>query len=262
VNQQRNKDWFLPWVIGAGVVLVLGGIGLYFLYRGGEPPAVTTAAPPAPEPVVEQAPPPQAAPPPPPRTLPLPRLDESDPEILGGLTELLGQPAVMRFVVPERLIRNIVVTIDNAPREQMALNQRPIKPTEGKLETAGAEESLVLSPDNYARYTPFVAVVRQIDAKTLVALYLGMAPLFQQAYEELGHPNGVFKTRLLEVVRHLLATPDPPAVVRLVQPSVVYKYADEKLEKLSAGQKLLIRMGPTNAAVIKAKLREIDAELR
>jgi hypothetical protein len=42
-----------------------------------------------------------------------------------------------------------------------------------------------------------------------------------------------------------------------VQPSVVYKYADPKLEGLSSGQKLLIRMGPANEGVIKAKLREL-----
>jgi hypothetical protein len=33
------------------------------------------------------------------------------------------------------------------------------------------------------------------------------------------------------------------------------------LEKLSAGQKWLIRMGPTNAAVVKRKLGEVRAEL-
>jgi hypothetical protein len=264
VSQQRNKDWFWPWVMGAGLVLIMGGIGLYFLQRSGdEAPSAVVATPPAAEPAVEQAPPPAVStPPPPPRTLPLPQLDESDTEILGGLTELAGQRAVMEFLVPQRIIRNIVVTIDNAPREQMALNQRPIKPTPGKLVTSGADETLVLSPENYARYTPFVAVVRQIDAKTLVALYRGLGPLFQQAYVELGHPNDVFDSRLLEVIRHLLATPEPPAEIRLVQPSVVYKYADEKLEKLSAGQKLLIRMGPTNAAAIKAKLREIEAALK
>jgi hypothetical protein len=264
VSQQRNKDWFWPWVMGAGVVLILGGIGLYFLQRDNGPTTpAAVATPPQAEPVAEQAPAqPAATAPTPARTLPLPPLDESDPEILGGLTELLGQQAVMQFLMPERIIRNIVVTIDNAPREQMALNQRPIKPTPDTFVTAGADETLVLSPDNYARYTPFVAAVRRIDAKTLVALYRGLQPLFQQAYEELGHPNSVFQTRLLEVIRHLLATPEPPAEIRLVQPSVVYKYADEKLEKLSSGQKLLIRMGPANAAVVKAKLREIEAALK
>jgi hypothetical protein len=42
----------------------------------------------------------------------------------------------------------------------------------------------------------------------------------------------------------------------------LYRYADERLENLSSGQKLLIRMGVDNAAIIKGKLREIQAELR
>jgi hypothetical protein len=100
-----------------------------------------------------------------------------------------------------------------------------------------------------------------MDAKTLVALYRGLQPLFQQAYEELGHPNGEFNTRLIEVIDHLLATPAAPAEIRLVQPSVLYRYADERLEKLSAGQKLLLRMGPENAAIIKGKLGDIRAQL-
>jgi hypothetical protein len=46
-----------------------------------------------------------------------------------------------------------------------------------------------------------------------------------------------------------------------VQPSVTYKYADPKLEALSSGQKLLIRMGPENETAVKAKLRELRAAL-
>ncbi len=144
----------------------------------------------------------------------------------------------------------------------MALTQRPIKPTPSALMTTGADEALTLSPENYARYAPFIAIVRRVDTKTLVSLYRGLEPLFQQAYEELGHPNSVFHTRLLEVIRHLIATPDAPLEVKLVQPSVQYQYADERLEKLSAGQKVLIRMGRDNATVVKAKLRELEAALK
>ena len=39
----------------------------------------------------------------------------------------------------------------------------------------------------------------------------------------------------------------------------MYIYADPTLEARPAGQKLLIRMGPENAAVIKAKLVELRA---
>jgi len=59
------------------------------------------------------------------------------------------------------------------------------------------------------------------------------------------------------VIDHLLQTPDVTQPVKLVQPSVTYKYADPKLESLSSGQKLLIRMGPQNESAVKAKLREL-----
>jgi hypothetical protein len=42
---------------------------------------------------------------------------------------------------------------------------------------------------------------------------------------------------------------------------VFYEFADAELEALPAGQKILIRIGPANAAKVKAKLREIRGEL-
>jgi Protein of unknown function (DUF3014) len=258
---QRSKDWFWPWALGAAVLLVAGGVGVWFL-RGRAPP---------PEPIVDVPPPVVETPVVPPavvdtpdlptRTLPLPPLDESDADLLGGLTELFGQGSVTQYLVPERVVRNIVVTIDNVPRQLMALDQRPIAPTPGDFVTAGPEEALVLAPENFARYEPFVAVVANIDAKTLVSFYRGLEPLFQQAYEELGNPDRSFEMRLNEVIEHLLQTPTPRGEIALVQPSVLYRYADERLERLSAGQKLLIRMGVDNASVVKGKLRELQAEL-
>ena len=159
---------------------------------------------------------------------------QSDPDVHGGLTELFGQPAA-QHLFPERIVRNVVVTIDNVTREQMALNQRPIQPTSGDFITAGPEDALVLAPENYARYEPFVALVLSMDAKTLVSLYRGLEPLFQQSYEELGHPERSFNDRLIEVIDHLLQTPNPQGEIPLVQPSVLYRYADERLEKLSVG---------------------------
>jgi hypothetical protein len=260
---ERNKDWFWPWVLGAGILLVVGGLGLYFL-RGSPPqpepvveapaPVVETPAAPPPPAVVEEAPPPAP-------TLPLPPLDESDADVVGGLTELFGQEAIAEHLMPERLVRNLVVTIDNVPRQLMALEQRPINATPGDFMTSGDEGAIVLAPENYARYEPFVALVANIDAKTLVSFYRGLEPLFQEAYEDLGNPDRSFTMRLSEVIEHLLQTPTPRGEIALVQPSVLYRYADERLEKLSAGQKLLIRMGVDNASVIKGKLREIQAEL-
>jgi hypothetical protein len=47
----------------------------------------------------------------------------------------------------------------------------------------------------------------------------------------------------------------------LVQPHVLYQFADPDLEAASAGNKILLRMGAENAEKIKSKLREIRREL-
>ena len=38
-------------------------------------------------------------------------------------------------------------------------------------------------------------------------MYKQYYPLFQQAYVDLGYPEGYFNDRLVEVIDHLLATP-------------------------------------------------------
>ena len=49
--------------------------------------------------------------------------------------------------------------------------------------------------------------------------------------------------------------------VEVYTDSVMYKYADERLESLSDPQKQLLRTGPDNMRRIKAKLRELKDSL-
>jgi hypothetical protein len=167
--------------------------------------------------------------------------------------------------VPENLVRNIVVTIDNLPRSKTAVERRPVKPTPGATiviaGTSTAEETMTLSEANFARYEPFVKLVQATDSKQLAAVYLHYYPLFQEAYEDLGYPDKYFNDRVVEVIDHLLESPTPRGPVRLTQPRVYYEFADPALEARSTGQKLLIRMGNANATQIKAKLRELRTQI-
>jgi len=56
----------------------------------------------------------------------------------------------------------------------------------------------------------------------------------------------------MEAIDDLLATPELDAPVKLLRPRVLYEFADPDLETRSAGQKILLRMGPENAARVKA----------
>jgi len=173
-----------------------------------------------------------------------------------SLVDVFGAKAVTQFLVPENIVRHIVVTVDNLPRRKVAIELRPIKPTPGTTATASQGDITTIASANFERYAPFIKVVQNTDTKTLTSVYFRLYPLFQQSYEDLGYPGQYFNDRLVEVIDDMLKTPDVQGPIQLTQPRVFYEYADPKLESLSAGQKLLLRMGPANEAIMKAKLRE------
>lgn len=261
--EESFRDKAIWW--SAGIVIAAAiAIGVYYRYYSAVPatpaqhPAAATQQPAAPPAPAIQHPIPPAAEQ---TQKPLPPLDKSDPVARDSLAGLLGKPAVEKFLVTHHVIRDIVVTVDNLPRRKVAAELRPVQPTPGETIVDDQGGTTVLSQQNYARYTPFVDVVRSLDPKALAAVYFRMYPLFQQAYESLGYPGKYFNDRLVQTIHSLLATPNVQGPIVLVRPKVFYQFADPKLEALPAGQKLLIRMGPQNASIVKAKLQALLAAI-
>ena len=248
--------------VAVGVVVFFGVLTAYYYWQH---------SPPKTEPVQVQAPPPPPPPPPkpevrqvieaPPAPPPLPTLADSDSLMLDALAGLVGNKSLMKLFHTERIIRNIVATIDNLPGRRAPMRVMPVERAPGEFIIAGTEDDRTISPKNAARYTPYVEFAEAVDAKKLVGLYVRLYPLFQQAYEELGYPKKYFNDRLIVVLDDLLAAPDIKEPIRLVQPSVYYKFADPDLEGRSIGQRILMRTGSKNEAIIKGKLRAIKQEL-
>ncbi|KPJ91108.1 MAG: hypothetical protein AMJ53_12355 [Gammaproteobacteria bacterium SG8_11] len=192
---------------------------------------------------------------------PLPLLGDSDQAMQEEFLSLFGQPFIKMFIF-KAFIHRFVVTVDNMPATKLPRKFRLAKtPPESFAVNINAQDKIFIDPKNYRRYSAYIQFVEAIDAKTLAEKYIHYYPLFQQAYEELGYPDQYFNDRLIEVIDHLLTTPDIVVPIELVRPSVFYKFADPKLEALSAGQKILIRMGYDNAMLVKSKLRELRQEL-
>lgn len=279
LRQRRGRRLEILLLLAAGVVLVL----LVLLARWGlphrepaaPPPAIASApaaAPPAPASAAAvtaaaSAPPFAAAA----ASAPLPALDESDIELTRLLDPALGHEA-MALLRPTQLVRNIVATVDNLDRAHAPRAVWPVNGAAGRFVTAPLHGQLVISADNELRYTPFLLLAEGADLPALVRLYAAWYPLFQQAYVDLGYPNRQFHPRLLAVIDHLLAAPEPegPVAVEevrvsgatpLARPWLHMVFVDPELERLSAGQKLLLRMGPVNERRLKARLQLLRAEL-
>ncbi len=191
----------------------------------------------------------------------LPSLDESDRSVADALAGIVDRGALDEFLNLTGLVRRVVVTVDNLPRKKTAQRLWPLKPTAGRFLATGDGQAVYLSPDNARRYEPFVRLVESVDTGKLAALYVRFYPLFQQAYRELGYPKGYFNDRLVEVIDHLLVTPEIDGPIRLAKPWIMYEFADPALEARSAGQKTLIRMGAANAQRVKTKLREFRRQI-
>lgn len=187
---------------------------------------------------------------------PLPELKQSDRSMAEILARLFADRKLDRFFVLEHFIERFVVMVDNLPRPQLPATHRPVKATPGTFMAQGEPGHLTIDPANYQRYTPLVQLLTALDVRKVVAIYKRLYPLFQEAYEGLGYPNAYFNDRLIEVIDHLLTAPPVTEPVFLVRPKALYQYADPLLESLSAGRKILIRIGPDNAARIKELLHE------
>lgn len=195
-----------------------------------------------------------------------------DDSIDAGLIDLLGRDAVASFLRVTEFPLRVTATVDNLGRSLASAKIWPVIPASGRFTVNESASEAAIADENSERYVPFVRFVESVDTKRAVALYKKHYAQFQHAYEELGYPDGYFNDRLVAVIDNLLATPDPagPLKVKLtelkdeserVRPWVHYRYVDPELEALSAGQKMMLRMGPDNRQRLKAKLREIRPQV-
>ena len=267
------------------VVLFLIGIAAWYYFGADRPQPEESAPPEIAEQIVPEPPPPppqparepvvvpQKVPAPEPEleAIPLPELSDSDPVAAELLGTLLGESVVERYVAADDTIPRAVATIDSLDSSQVPGAIQALKGPEGEflvtandqpaapiLNEAGDPVPQFLSdPANSRRYLVYVEMLEAMDAEQAVAMYRQHYPLFQEAFQQLGYPEGDFNQRLLAVIDELLATPEVDEPLSLMKPEAYYLFTDEGLESLPAGQKILIRMGSENAGRVKSKLAEI-----
>jgi len=262
-----------PWIALGVLVLAFaaGGAGYWWRSRQQAPEPVEVELPAAlPPPAASAAAAVSAA-----ASMPEPKASEAALTAEGvtpALARLVGAPAALSLFQLEDFPHRFVATVDNLGRAHAPSLLWPVRPTGNRLAVVERDGRSFLSNDNAARYTPLMLALEKLDTHAAVALYVRLLPLLQQAYEDLGYPKQRFHARLIEVIDLLLATPEPKGPIELTltevkgdvpsqRPWVRYEFADRALESASAGQKIMLRVGLANERRLKAKLRELRAEL-
>lgn len=189
-------------------------------------------------------------------------LDGSDAYLKKNLAEIENGNDLLALLTEEEILRKVVRAVYGLSEGRVVREFRPVKSPSGSFlvqktgELAADTEQVTytIANENYARYTPYISLFSAMNNAALIQLYRFYLPTMETAYNELGVKNGNFHQTLLKAIDVLLATPTTEDALLLVQPSVMYKFQDDKFEKMPAAHKLMLRMGRENSEALKLEL--------
>ena len=257
-----SREGLSPWWIGGVLgVVVLASVGVWYMLvqrapMVEAPPQMVGANSSTDEDASAAVP--VTSPPPP---ADLPPLDESDERVREMALELSTHPKLVKWLAPDDLVRRMVASVDNLSRgNSPRAHLEHMRPEEG-FGAAVVDGAVVLDPESYARYDLLTEVFTSLDIGATVRLYYELEPLFEEAYNQLGHPSRSFSDALDEAIARLIDTPIPEGKLEVEKHLLVYRFTDPLIESMSPAEKHLVRLGPENARKVKSKLTFLRSAL-
>lgn len=188
-------------------------------------------------------------------------LATSDAVVRELVGELSSHPQLVKWLATEDLVRTFVAAVDNTANGISPTSQLGFMRPEGSFKVVERGERTFIDPRSWKRYDLVTQVFVSLDTEGCAALYRELEPLIDDAYAEISPPGSRFADRLEAAFDHLLEVTPPSDTPEVRRKVVTYVYVDETLEGLSGAQRQLLRMGPENVLLIKAKLRDLKAAL-
>jgi hypothetical protein len=245
----------IPWIVILIAIAAALLLGWYFLGRAAEETSESTEFTEAPVAADANRPLGGTGP-----AIDLPPLDQTDSLVRQLLRELTTHPRAAAWLATNGLIRSFTVAVQNIAQGQVPTQAlRPLRPT-GRFTVIETDTDIRIDPRSYARYDGLADAVSSVDANGAAMLYASLKPRIEEAYAELGE-SATFDQTLERAIVSLLRAPVPGSDVRLDPKGGVFSYEDAGVERLTAAQKQLVRMGPRNARIIQDKLRAIAVAL-
>jgi len=284
------------WALIAVIIILVIAIGIAWQFTGSKPAPVvvenSTPAPvivPEPEKVVVTPEPIEEIEEPEveiveevvPILNPLPSLDESDDWLKIKLPEITWRKELLTLIIDEDMIRRFVVFTDNFSQGVIAYEHSPFVLPQVKFTpdtdsvsfqktvqnqevsqgfSQGKQNVWQWNESSSKRFSLYVDLLRSMDSESLVQWYLEVKPLIDEAYSELGYEDD-FTNTLQDAITRVLDMELPKSSMALIQPSVMYKFANPQLETLPDTDKLLLRLGKDNLLVMKSVLLELHEKL-
>ena len=247
-------------VIAGGVVLLTG-----IWPPKGEPTPTATAPPPEPPPspimtaIEEPAPEPSEPPPPPPEPVedPLPRLEESDDAVRDAVGDIPLGTAGQQYLIPGNIIERSASLIYLMAQGDVPYKLLPVPRPKAAFPIMDDGTQVVTDPAGFERYDALTQWLQSLDLESLLSSLEWFIPLFKEAWSYYGEDPAAFDMAVVITLDLVIATPEIDlSEARLTRKEAVWIFEDPAIEGLAPIQKQVLRMGPENAKILKAKAAE------
>ena len=247
-------------VIAGGVVLLTG-----IWPPKGEPTPTATAPPPEPPPspimtaIEEPAPEPSEPPPPPPEPVedPLPRLEESDDAVRDAVGDIPLGTAGQQYLIPGNIIERSASLIYLMAQGEVPYKLLPVSRPKAAFPIRDDGTQVVTDPAGFERYDALTQWLQSLDLESLLSSLEWFIPLFREAWSYYGEDPAAFDFAVVMTLDLVIATPEIDlSEARLIRKEAVWIFEDPAIEGLAPIQKQVLRMGPENAKILKAKAAE------
>ena len=245
-------------VIAGGVVLLTG---IWPPEEESTAPPVM-AAPPAPPPapaITELKEPAVEPPPPPPAPVeePLPRLEESDDAVRDAVGDIPLGTAGQQYLIPGNIIERSASVVYLMAQGDVPYKLLPVSRPKAAFSISDDGTQVVTDPAGFERYNALTQWLQSLDLESLLSSLEWFIPLFREAWSYYGEDPAAFDMAVVMTLDLVIATPEVDlSEARLIRKEAVWIFEDPAIEGLAPIQKQVLRMGPENAEIVKAKATE------
>nr|WP_136250801.1 DUF3014 domain-containing protein [Ningiella ruwaisensis] len=188
-------------------------------------------------------------------------LDMSDVAVKAAVMEAIKSPELTKLLVDEALLQKFVINVNNLANEEITIKDNLFTPPDRGFSVYTQADKMWIDRTSFQRYSPYIDAIEESDTEALLNVYDSYKPTLEEKFAEIARPGESLDETVIKAINELLDTPQVPVPIEVYSDSVMYKFADPKLESLSEPQKQMIRMGPDNMRRLKDILRDVKAEL-
>ena len=191
---------------------------------------------------------------------PLPMLEESDDPVRDALGEIPMGTIGQQYLIPSNIIERSASLIYLTSKGDVPYKLLPVARPAKPFSIADDGTQVVADASGFARYDLLAQWLESVDLSAILLSLQPFLPLFREAWSYYGEPPEDFDFAVVIALDLIASTPSVDTTeARLIKKEAVWVYEDPSIEGLAPIQKQVLRMGPENAAVVKAKADEAQA---